>query len=1038
LLVLAAMLAFTVFAPSGTFALADEVTTGDAAASSSSETTDTASTGETQSPASETSDGSGGSSTGSEQPDSSAGSEDTGVAQSDGSEASAPSSEVSETSTETTQSGSDTEAGTQASEGSGQEPTEAPQENSEPATAGETPGTTEGDASNTAQESAAGSGDAVQDTTTEAGGTQGGATEAGVDQGGTSGTTDQSNPEPVSDPATGDAAGSEIPESQDAQNAGGSASGIDATESTTGVTATAPSGGGSTEAEQTSATSSGGEVVTSADGAQDVVGGDESVVQGDVSPDGAPVLSPDGAPVTVNDTSTAAALPNLTPQEIDQVETALDGIAQVQDALNSSDITSATTEAYVGSGALDNTSLLTEADNAQLTEDIATALEIIESSSPNSLTAEDGSLIPVAETVDQGVTEQLFITDAGVSTALGEVAELLQADALSLGSEPITTAEVTIAATEQGTLVQVIHTSQWDPASPDPAGITYLPGTDRLLISDSEVDEMAMFQGVNLYEATRTGTLTNTGLTFSLNGSGTPTSPANKEPTGLGFNPADGTLVVSSDDQKRIYMIQPGADGSYGTADDQQTGSINLTTFGVPIDAEGVEFDTNSGHVFIVDGTGQEVWRVDPGPNGTFGDADDAVSSFDVGQYGARDPEGICSVTARDNLLIVDQPSNSVYELTKSGELVRTISLSALSAEPAPRRLAGITLAPGSLDPSVLNMWITARGVDNDANPNENDGRIFEIGWPSAPLVTDPPPPPPPPTSSTLVIPITAGRDDAEEKTSTTGAVARGQKALDLGVLSGVSQTVGLRFTGVTVPEGATIVSAYVQFQTRVATSTTANFTIQGEASDNASRFTTTARNISSRPRTTAAASWSPAPWTVVGEAGVNQRTTDLSAILQEIINRPGWTSGNAIVLIITGTGRRVAEAFEGANGPELHIEFIESGTTTVAAVVSSSPEGPPVGEVVEEVIRDLANSEESPRPARSRSESCGTCLRESDGARTSGSDLSARSERSGDNRSRYDRRARCRTWRSDAVSRRSTQEGGRRWARRCARRATE
>jgi hypothetical protein len=236
----------------------------------------------------------------------------------------------------------------------------------------------------------------------------------------------------------------------------------------------------------------------------------------------------------------------------------------------------------------------------------------------------------------------------------------------------------------------------------------------------------------------------------------------------------------------------------------------------------------------------------------------------------------------------------------------------------------------------------------------------------------------------------------------------------------------------VTVPDGATIVSAYVQFQTRVATSNTANFTIQGEATDNASRFTTTARNISSRPRTTAAASWSPAPWTVVGEAGVNQRTTDLSAVLQEIINRPGWTSGNALVLIITGTGRRVAEAFEGANAPELHIEFIESGTTTVAAVVSSSPEGPPVGEVVEEVIRDLATSPESPRPARSRPESCGECLRENNGARTSRTDLRAPSERSGDYRSRYDREARCSAWASGWATRRFTKKSERRWARRC------
>ena len=37
--------------------------------------------------------------------------------------------------------------------------------------------------------------------------------------------------------------------------------------------------------------------------------------------------------------------------------------------------------------------------------------------------------------------------------------------------------------------------------SPDPAGIAYLPAQDRLLISDSEVNEMPLFQGFNLYTA---------------------------------------------------------------------------------------------------------------------------------------------------------------------------------------------------------------------------------------------------------------------------------------------------------------------------------------------------------------------------------------------------------------------------------------------------------------------------------------------------------------------------------------------------------
>jgi hypothetical protein len=359
-----------------------------------------------------------------------------------------------------------------------------------------------------------------------------------------------------------------------------------------------------------------------------------------------------------------------------------------------------------------------------VTDAVADAIEVLESSVPNVTAAAGSSLIPVVEAVDQGVVEQLFISDAPVSSTLADVSEVLLTDARTArGSEPITTAEVTTAATEEGTLVRIIHTSRFSPSSPDPAGITYFPATDRLVISDSEVDEMAIFRGVNLWQVTRTGTVTDTGATF-------PHPPNAKEPTGLGFKPADGTLFVSDDNRRRVFLIRPGADGRYGTSDDRQVGSIDVTTFGLPVDAEGVEFDTRSGHVFIADGVGREVWRVNPGPNRTFGNADDVVTHFDVGRYGALDPEGIGHVAARSNLVILDDPSETVYEVTKSGGLVRTIDISGV---PGVRRPAGITLAPGTNNPTRMNLWIVDRVVDNNANPNENDGRLYEISWPSAP-----------------------------------------------------------------------------------------------------------------------------------------------------------------------------------------------------------------------------------------------------------------------------------------------------------------
>lgn len=46
--------------------------------------------------------------------------------------------------------------------------------------------------------------------------------------------------------------------------------------------------------------------------------------------------------------------------------------------------------------------------------------------------------------------------------------------------------------------------------------------------------------------------------------------------------------------------------------------------------------------------------------------------------------------------------------------------------------------------------------------------------------------------------------------------------------------------------------------------------------------------------------------------------------MVQEIVDQSGWSSGNSLVIIINGSGRRAAEAHEGdASGtPLLHVEY--------------------------------------------------------------------------------------------------------------------
>ena len=172
-----------------------------------------------------------------------------------------------------------------------------------------------------------------------------------------------------------------------------------------------------------------------------------------------------------------------------------------------------------------------------------------------------------------------------------------------------------------------------------------------------------------------------------------------------------------------------------------------------------------------------------------------------------------------------------------------------------------------------------------------------------------------------LDIRVAASSDDAEE--ALAGTIDRGSSDLEL-IQDATDQTVGMRFNALSIPKGATITSAYIQFKVDETSSVATALTIKGQAADNATTFLTSSFNISSRPRTAAAVSWAPDPWPTVGAIGAAQRTPNLAPVIQEIVSRPGWTSGYSLVIIITGTGKRVAVAFNGeaAGAPLLHVEY--------------------------------------------------------------------------------------------------------------------
>jgi len=543
------------------------------------------------------------------------------------------------------------------------------------------------------------------------------------------------------------------------------------------------------------------------------------------------------------------------------------------------------------------------------------------------------------------------------------------------------------------TLVSSVETSSFNPPSPDPAGIAYLPHSGKLLAADSEVDEMSIFAGANLFELGFSGVLEGTGDTLAYS----------SEPTGLAFNPGSGHLFVSDDSAKSIFEVAPGIDAVFGTADDVVT-QIDLLTLG-SADPEGVAFDPLSGDLFVLDGFDRDVHRISPGSNGVFDGfapvGDDLSSSFDVGAFGALDPEGIAVDPATGSLLIADRLVKSVLQVTIDGDLLRTIDVSAV---PSSARLSGIVVAPGSAAPGEDHLYMSDRGVDNDTDPDENDGRIFELDVspfggnlpPSADagvggslmlpndtvqlqgsVIDDGLPGVPGtlttlwsqvsgpgtvvfsaptalstaatlPVAGTYVLRLTAddaaltgtddivfvlsegivfeavisqSSDDSEERSTGSMKLASDLELVD----DPQPQNVGLRFTGVMVPPGAAIVSAYVQFQVDEVSTGAASLSVRAEAVDDAPTFSSSSFDISSRATTSASAAWSPPPWDAVGAAGLDQRTSDLSAVVQQVVDRQGWVSGNAIALLFTGTGERTAKSFDQGNPARLHLEYLPS-----------------------------------------------------------------------------------------------------------------
>lgn len=150
--------------------------------------------------------------------------------------------------------------------------------------------------------------------------------------------------------------------------------------------------------------------------------------------------------------------------------------------------------------------------------------------------------------------------------------------------------------------------------------------------------------------------------------------------------------------------------------------------------------------------------------------------------------------------------------------------------------------------------------------------------------------------STTLNLQVGASADDAYEADDNTGFNSTGVLVVSIANTVAASRyNGGMRFSNVLIPQGATIISAVLEVYSIGTVNDDSAVDIFCNDVDNAVNFSTDP-DVTSRVRTTATVSDN------TDSVGTGWYAfPDISSVVQEVIDRAGWASGNAFVVLVDG-----------------------------------------------------------------------------------------------------------------------------------------
>ncbi len=182
--------------------------------------------------------------------------------------------------------------------------------------------------------------------------------------------------------------------------------------------------------------------------------------------------------------------------------------------------------------------------------------------------------------------------------------------------------------------------------------------------------------------------------------------------------------------------------------------------------------------------------------------------------------------------------------------------------------------------------------------------------------------------AATLTLQVNAADSNAVED-GTTFSTAPSPLWIGNGA-SATNSFTGIRFTNVTIPSGATITSARVSLYSSQSQWITVSFSIAAEAAINSAAFSSTSK-MSQRTLTSMKVQHSD---NVQWNANTWYSLDEIAPVIQEVVNQPGWQSGNSLSIIMKGTGsayaRKIVSSFNdsAANAPKLTITYDAAAQT--------------------------------------------------------------------------------------------------------------